>query len=178
MGKDLHPLHGGERGPFCQDSRPSASGREIPSDPPMTLRSIIAITLFIPAVGLSACVSVPPTRSIYTTPGMSDAEWSRIRDECSYEAEKATASADPMTATSYTQRRLFTMCAELKGATFAGRVTMPNAQWDRIETLCKEEAANAVAGQPPSRGRDERKEDAEIECAKRNGAVFQQSLYP
>lgn len=178
MEKDLHPLHGGERSSFCRDSQPSTYKREIPADPPMTLRFITAITLLIPAVGLSACVSAPPTRSIYKTPGMSDAEWSRIRDQCWYEAEKATASADPMTATSYTQRRLFKMCAELKGATFAGRVTMPDAQWDQIDALCKEEAANAVAGQPPSRGRDERKEDAEIECAKRNGAVFQQSLYP
>jgi hypothetical protein len=144
----------------------------------MTLRPLIAITMLIPAIGLSACMTPPPTRSIYKTPGMSDTEWSRIRDECWYEAEKATASADPMTATSYTARRLFKMCAELKGAIFVGRVTMPNEQWDRIDSHCKEEAAHAVAGQPQSRGRDERKEDLEIECAKRNGAVFQQSLYP
>jgi len=65
------------------------------------------------------------------------------------------------------------MCAELKGATFVGRVTMPDEQWKQISDLCSEEAAQAVAGQPASRAKDELREDLEVECAKRKGAVFQ-----
>jgi hypothetical protein len=118
-------------------------------------------------------VSAPPTYSIFKTPGLSSAQWSRIADECSYEAEKATAAAGPRTPTADTKRRLFNMCAELKGATFVGRVTMPEERWERISTLCKEEAAKAVAKQPASHAKEERQEDLEIECAKKNGAVFQ-----
>jgi len=109
---------------------------------------------------------------------MSDAQWNRIQDECWYEAEKATAAADPKTAVTYTKRQLFNMCAKLKGATFVGRVTMPEEQWEQISTSCKKEAAKAVAGQPVSHARDELTENLEIECAKRNGVEFRQSLYP
>lgn len=127
---------------------------------------------------LVGCMSTPPTRSYFKTPGMSSAQWSRIDDECSYEAEKATAAADPMTAVSYTWRRIFVMCTELKGAKFVGRVTMPNEEWDRISELCEGEAVAAVAKRPASKNRDELQEDLQVECLKRNGAVFQQTYYP
>ncbi|MGF9764439.1 hypothetical protein AAII07_56015 [Microvirga sp. 0TCS3.31] len=70
------------------------------------------------------------------------------------------------------------MCAKLKGATFVGKVTMPDAEWERISMQCKAEAQTAVAKQPASRSRDELQEDLEIDCAKRNGAVFRQDYYP
>lgn len=127
---------------------------------------------------LVGCMSTPPSRSYFKTPGMSSAEWSRIDAECSYEAEKATAAADPMTAVSYTWRRIFVMCTELKGAKFVGRVTMPTDEWDRISGLCESEAIAAVAKQPASRNRDELQEELQVECLKRNGAVFRQSYYP
>jgi hypothetical protein len=105
-------------------------------------------------------------------------QWSRIQKECAYEAEKATASADPKTAVSYTWRQIYIMCVELKGATFVGRVRMPDEQWNRLSTLCKEEAGDAVAKRSASRDRDEMKEDLEVECLRRNGVSFSQSLYP
>jgi hypothetical protein len=123
-------------------------------------------------------VSTPPTRTVFKTPGLSSTEWSRAEKECAYEAEKATASANPKTAVSYTWRQIYIICAELKGATFVGRVTMPDEQWKRLSTSCREEASDAVAGRAPSRGRDEMKEDLEVECLRRNGVVFRQSLYP
>jgi len=126
----------------------------------------------------AACVSASSTRSVFKTPGISPAQWSRIDDECSYEAEKATASADSKTAVSYTWNKLYVMCAELKGATYVGRVSMPEDQWKRIKALCKGEAELAAAKQDSSRNRDELKEDLELECMKRNGAKFQQSYYP
>jgi hypothetical protein len=119
-------------------------------------------------------MSAPPTRSVFKTPGIDSARWARIQDECSYEAEKATAAADPQTAVSYAWRRVFVMCVELKGATYVGRVSMPDEQWQRISSVCENEAAAAVAKQLASRKRDELKEDLEVECAKRNGAVFRQ----
>ncbi len=127
-----------------------------------------------------ACVSAPATttRMIYRTPGTVSAQWSRIQDECNYEAEKATASASLKTPTEYRRFRLFNMCAKLKGATFVGKVTMPDAEWERISMHCKAEARTAVAKQAASRGRDELQEDLEIDCAKRNGAVFRQDYYP
>jgi len=70
------------------------------------------------------------------------------------------------------------MCAELKGATFVGRVAMPDEQWKGLSNACRQEAGNAVSGRAPSRERDEMKEDLAIECLKRNGVVFSQSLYP
>ena len=127
---------------------------------------------------VAACVSTPPTRSYFKTPGISSAQWSRIDDECTYEAEKATASANPKTAVSYTWNRLFAMCAQLKGATFVGRVTMPTEEWKRISRLCENEATAAVAGRAASRIRDELQEDLQVECLTRNGAVFSQSYYP
>jgi len=117
-------------------------------------------------------MSTPPTRPIFKTPGITSAQWSRISRECAYEAEKATAAAGPRTPTAYTKGRLFKMCAELKGATFVGRVTMTDEQWNQISASCGEEADRAVAGQPASRAKDERREDLEIECARRKGVVF------
>jgi hypothetical protein len=35
----------------------------------------------------AACVSASPTRTVFKTPGISPEQWSRIDDECSYEAE-------------------------------------------------------------------------------------------
>ncbi|PVE25550.1 hypothetical protein DC522_04280 [Microvirga sp. KLBC 81] len=139
----------------------------------MLARSTVAVLM----LSLAACVSTPPTRSYFKTPGISDAQWSRIDDECAYEAEKATAS-DYSGAVSYTWNRLYALCAKLKGATFVGRVTMPKEEWRRINNLCEGEAAAAVAGRPASRTRDELKEDLQVECLKRNGAVFRQSYYP
>jgi len=127
---------------------------------------------------LVACMTTPPTRSVFRTPGIGDAQWSRIADECLYEAEKATAAANPRTAVAYTRNRLFAMCAELKGASFVGRVTMADEQWERLSTRCKQEAADGVSGLPASRSRDERKEDLEFECFRRNGVHFRQSYYP
>lgn len=141
----------------------------------MTMRIILASLLM---GSLAACVSAPPTRTVFKTPGLSSTEWSRIQKECAYDAEKATASANPNTAVSYTWRQVYIMCAELKGATFVGRVTMPDEQWTRLSGLCREETDKAVAGRPPSRSRDEMKEDLEIECLRRNGVIFSQSLYP
>ncbi len=154
----------------------SLSGRESCSK--LTSPKYRFVLFVVPLAALTACVSTPPTRSIFKTPGINKAQWSRIQDECLYEAEKATAAADPRTAVTYAQRLVFNACAKVKGATFVGRVTMPDDQWKRISTLCKEEAAKAVAGQPASHAREQLLEDLEIECAKRNGAVFQQSLYP
>jgi hypothetical protein len=127
---------------------------------------------------MAGCVSALPTRSYFKAPGISSAQWSRIDAECSYEAEKATASANPKTAVSFTWNRLFVMCAKLKGATFVGRVTMPTEEWKQISNLCENEATAAVAGKPASRTRDELKEDLQVECLKRNGAVFRESYYP
>ena len=98
-------------------------------------------------------------------------------EECSYEAEKATASADPKTATGYTAFRLINMCAKLKGATFVGKVTMPDDEWQRISMRCKAEARAAVAKHAASHSRDELQEDLEVDCFKRNGAVFRQEYY-
>lgn len=137
---------------------------------------LIAVALWV--CFLTACVGTPPTRSVFKTPGISPAQWSRIDDECSYEAEKATASADSKTAVSYTWNKLYVMCAELKGATYVGRVSMPEDRWQQVKALCKGEAELAVAKQASSRNRDELKEDLELECMKRNGAKFQQSYYP
>jgi hypothetical protein len=70
------------------------------------------------------------------------------------------------------------MCAELKGAQFVGRVTMPEQEWQRISELCREEAMTAIAKRHVTRNRDQLKEDLEAECLKRNGAVFRLSYYP
>ncbi len=70
------------------------------------------------------------------------------------------------------------MCVELKGAKFVGNVTMPTEEWNRISKLCEGEAIAAVAKQPASKKRDELQEDLQVECLKRNGAVFRQSYYP
>jgi hypothetical protein len=129
-------------------------------------------------IASAACVSTPPTRSYFKTPGLSSDQWGRIQKECAYEAEKATASADPKTAVSYTWRQIYIMCAELKGATFVGRVRMSDEQWSPLSALCRAEADKAIAGRPPSRARDEMKEDLEVECLRRNGVIFSQSLYP
>jgi hypothetical protein len=80
-----------------------------------------------------------------------------------------------MTGASYAKGPLFKMCAKLKGATFIGTVTMPREEWRRISTLCKEESAKAIAGQPASHARDEREEDIEFECEKRNGVVVEET---
>jgi hypothetical protein len=70
------------------------------------------------------------------------------------------------------------MCAKLKGATFVGKVTMPDDEWQRISVHCKAEARAAVVKHPASRSRDELQEDLEIDCFKRNGVVFRQDYYP
>lgn len=143
------------------------------------LRMLRQISLcLLPAIALAGCVSTPPTWSYFKTPGLSSNQWSRIQKECVYEAEKATASADPKTAVSYTWRQIYIMCAELKGATFVGRVRMSDEQWAPLSASCRTEADNAIAGRPPSRARDEMKEDLEVECLRRNGVIFSQSLYP
>jgi hypothetical protein len=125
-------------------------------------------------VSLSACMSAPPTGTIFKTPGIDSARWDRIQHECSYEAEKATAAADPRTAVAYAWRRVFVMCFELKGATYVGQVSMPDEQWQQISSVCENEAEAAVAKQLASRKRDELKENLEVECLKRSGAVFRQ----
>ena len=87
------------------------------------------VKLILAALALcaqSACGSVPPTTSIYRTPSLSTDQWSRIQDECMYEAKKATASASTKTIVGYRQFQLFNMCAKLKGATYVGDVTMPD----------------------------------------------------
>jgi hypothetical protein len=127
---------------------------------------------------LAACVSTPPTSFYFKIPGLSLDQWSRIQKECAYEAEKATASADPKTAFEYTWRRIFIMCAELRGATFVGRVRISDEEWERLSASCEEEARNAAAGRPSSRERDEMKEDRKVECLRRNGVVFNRSLFP
>jgi hypothetical protein len=139
------------------------------------VRVVLATLLISSQAG---CLSRPPTRTVFKTPGLGSTEWSRAERECAYEAEKATASADPKTAVSYTWRQIYIMCAELKGATFVGRVTMPDEQWQRLSSACREEADSAAARRPPSRARDEMTEDLAVECLKRNGVVFSQSLYP
>lgn len=65
------------------------------------------------------------------------------------------------------------MCAELKGAKYVGRFTMPPEQWQRISGACKEKAKVDAAQQQTSRNRDELKEDLEVECLRQNGAVFE-----
>jgi hypothetical protein len=122
-------------------------------------------------------MSTPPTWAYFKTPGIISAQWSRIDHECTYEAEKATASAHSRTL-SHTWNRLFAMCAELKGATFVGSVRMPAEEWRRILALCRDEARAAVAGRPASGARDELQEDLKVACLKGNGAVFSQSYYP
>jgi hypothetical protein len=127
---------------------------------------------------LAACVSTPPTSFYFKIPGLSSDQWSRIQKECAYEAEKATASADPKTGFEYTWRQIFIMCAELRGATFVGRVRISDEEWERLSASCEEEARNAAAGRPSSRERDEMKEDRKVECLRRNGVVFNRSLFP
>jgi hypothetical protein len=122
-----------------------------------------------------ACVSAPPTRSIYKTPGLTPAQRDRIYDECRYEAEKATASANTRTqpfTVAYRRFELFNMCAKLKGITYVGDVTMPDEKWIPLKESCRAEARSAVAGRPASLQRDELQEDLEIECLKRKGVVF------
>jgi hypothetical protein len=133
---------------------------------------LILVTLVL--CGQNACVSVPPTRSFYKTPGISDAQWNRMRDECLYEAKKATASASTKTIVGYRQFELYNMCLKLKGATYVGDITMPDEKWKHIFEHCKAEAKSTVSGRPTSHQRDELQEDLEVECVKRKGVVFHQ----
>ncbi len=136
------------------------------------------VRLILAALALcaqSACGSVPPTTSIYKTPSLSDAQWSRIQEECVYEAKKATASASTKTIVAYRRFELFNMCAKLKGATYVGDVTMPDEKLRPIWDHCKAEAKSAVAGRPASHQREEMQEDLEIECMKGKGIVFHPS---
>jgi hypothetical protein len=128
----------------------------------------------LPAIALAGCVSAPPTRSIYKTPGLTPAQSSRIRDECLYEAKKATASASTKTIVGYRQFELYNMCAKLKGVTYVGDITMPDEKWKPILKHCEAEARSAVAGRPASRQRDELQEDLAVACFKQKGVVFHQ----
>jgi hypothetical protein len=125
----------------------------------------------------SACGSVPQTRSIYKTPGITPAQWDRISDECRYEAEKATASANtrsqPFTV-AYRRFELYNMCLKLKGVTYVGGITMPDEKWKPIFERCTAEAKSAVSRRPASHQRDELQEDLAVECFKREGVVFRQ----
>lgn len=125
----------------------------------------------------SACVSTPHTTSIYKTPGIGPAQWNRMRDECLYEAKKATASASARTAVEYRQFELYKMCLKLKGATYVGDVTMPDEKLDPILKHCKAEAEAAVAGRPASHQRDVLKEDLEVECLKQKGLAFRERYF-
>jgi hypothetical protein len=120
----------------------------------------------------AACVSAPPTRSTYKTPGLSPAQTSRIYDECLYEAKKATASTSVKTSVGYRQFELYNMCLKLKGVTYVGDFTMPDEKWKPILEHCKAEARLAVAGRPVSRQRDELQENLEVACYKQQGVVY------
>jgi len=100
-----------------------------------------------------------------------------MRDECLYEAKKATASANtrsqPFTV-AYRRLELYNMCLKLKGVTYVGDITMPDEKWKPIFEHCKAEAESAVAGRPASHQRDELQEDLAVECFKRKGVVFHQ----
>jgi hypothetical protein len=120
----------------------------------------------------TACVSAPPTRSTYKTPGLSPAQTSRSYDECLYEAKKATASASAKTSVGYRQFELYNLCLKLKGITYVGDFTMPDEKWKPILEHCKAEARLAVAGRPVSRQRDELQEDLEVECYKQKGVIY------
>ena len=122
---------------------------------------------------LAGCVATHPAVSWYKTPGIGQTEFDRIGKQCAYEAEKAVAAADPQTATSYSRHRIYDMCLDLKGATFVGVVKMPRAQLHRIRDVCRDEATAATAKQPPSRARDELKEDLEIACMRSRGVQFE-----
>lgn len=137
----------------------------------MTMRIILAAFLM---GSLAACVSAPPTRSTYKTPGLSPSQTSRIYDECLYEAKKATASASAKTSVGYRQFELYNMCLKLKGITYVGDFTMPDEKWKPILEYCKAEARSAVAGHPVSRQRDELQEDLEVACYKQKGVVYHQ----
>jgi hypothetical protein len=81
------------------------------SGSPFKLFSILSI-------GLTACVSDQPSH-VFDNAHVSEAEWARIRKECDYEAEKATASA-PVNIAYYRWERLYVGCIELKGIKFLG----------------------------------------------------------
>jgi hypothetical protein len=120
----------------------------------------------------TACVSAPPTRSTYKTPGISPAQTNLFYDECLYEANKATASASAKTSVGYRQFELYNMCLKLKGITYVGDFTMSDEKWKPILEHCKAEARSAVAGRPVSRQRDELQEDLEVECYRQKGVVY------
>jgi hypothetical protein len=67
---------------------------------------------------LTACVSERP-HHVFDAGNLSEKEWTRIRQECDYEAEKATASA-PINVAYYRWERLYISCLELKGVKFRG----------------------------------------------------------
>jgi len=67
---------------------------------------------------LTACVSEQP-QYVSAADHLSAKEWARIRQECDYEAEKATASA-PINVASVRWESLFIACVELRGVKFRG----------------------------------------------------------
>ena len=137
--------------------------------------SKVKLTLAVLALfAQGACVSAPPTRSIYKTPGLSYAQVSRMYDECLYEAKKATASASTKTIVGYRQFELYNMCLKLKGVTYVGDITMSDEKWKPIFEHCKAEAKSDVSGRPASHQRDDLQEDLAVACFKRKGVVFHQ----
>lgn len=65
-----------------------------------------------------ACVSERPYH-VFDNASLSEKEWARIRQECDYEAEKATASA-PVNIAYYRWERLYISCIELRGVKYLG----------------------------------------------------------
>jgi hypothetical protein len=84
----------------------------------MTLRLYIAITMLIPAIGMSACIPHKPTVNVFSAPGMSDAQFERFHLECDYEARKAVASQEPGLVRQLERRELYLACLKLKGAKY------------------------------------------------------------
>ncbi len=59
-----------------------------------------------------------PMVDIFERPGISDAQFERMRLECNYEARKAVASQEPGLIRHLEWKEIYLTCLELKGAKY------------------------------------------------------------
>ncbi|WP_157961374.1 hypothetical protein [Microvirga flavescens] len=108
---------------------------------------------------------------------MTSDQWKRVQAECYFEAEKATAAADPRKDTTISWRGVYRSCAAIKGATFVGMTRISDEEWKPIWTACRQEVSEAIATRPASKEKEEVREDMEVECYKRRGIKFYDHLF-
>jgi hypothetical protein len=91
------------------------------SDRGLVMRSHGVACLLVLTLPLGACFKTYKNQYQFDTGTMSEEQWKRVKQECDYEADKASASA-PINIGSYVYENLYLKCVQLRGVKYNGKI--------------------------------------------------------